>query len=116
MTSTTAPTSTTVPPASTIAPTGTAVPPAGIPAAAVPSAEEIPALRARIDEVDAALIALWQERSEISKRVGAARMAAGGTRLVLSREQQIVDRFRTALGTEGTALAMLLLRSGRGPL
>ena len=44
------------------------------------------------------------------------RMASGGTRLVLSRERQILERFRGALGADGTQLALLLLRAGRGPL
>jgi chorismate mutase len=43
-------------------------------------------------------------------------MASGGTRLVLSREREIVERFRNALGPDGTQVALLLLRSGRGPL
>ena len=76
----------------------------------------IAALRARIDEIDATLISLWRERAAISQEVGATRIAAGGTRLVLSREREILDRFREALGAEGTQLALLLLRAGRGPL
>jgi chorismate mutase len=43
-------------------------------------------------------------------------MANGGTRLVLAREQEILNRFREALGADGTQLAMLILRAGRGPL
>ena len=43
-------------------------------------------------------------------------MASGGTRLVLSREQEILERFRAALGADGTQFALLLLRAGRGPL
>lgn len=78
--------------------------------------ERILAIRERIDEIDAALIALWQERAALSKQVGATRVASGGTRLVLSREREILDRFRTALGADGTQLALLLLRAGRGPL
>ncbi len=73
-------------------------------------------LRQRIDEIDAALIQLWQERAAISQEVGATRVASGGTRLVLSREREILDRFRTALGADGTQLALLILRAGRGPL
>jgi chorismate mutase len=73
-------------------------------------------LRRRIDEIDAELIQLWLERASISQEVGATRMAAGGTRLVLSREQEILARFRDALGPDGTELAMLILRAGRGPL
>jgi chorismate mutase len=76
----------------------------------------VAALRNRIDEIDAALIGLWHERAEISRQVGAARVAAGGTRLVLAREREILERFRTELGPDGTQLALLLLRAGRGPL
>jgi chorismate mutase len=80
---------------------------------AVPS---ISAMRARIDEIDAALIQLWQERAAISQRTGMMRVAAGGTRLALAREREILERFREALGPDGTQLALLILRSGRGPL
>ena len=77
---------------------------------------DIPALRNRIDSVDSEIIRLWTERAGLSQRIGAARIAAGGTRVVLSREQQIVDKFRIALGDDGAQVAMLLLRAGRGPL
>jgi chorismate mutase len=73
-------------------------------------------LRKRIDEIDATLIRLWQERAAISQEVGATRVASGGTRLVLSREREILDRFRAELGADGTQLALLVLRAGRGPL
>jgi len=76
----------------------------------------IAALRARIDEIDATLIQLWQERAQISQEVGSTRVAAGGTRLVLSCEREILDRFRSAHGADGTQLALLILRAGRGPL
>jgi chorismate mutase len=76
----------------------------------------IAGLRTRIDEIDAAIIALWQERAAISREVGATRVASGGTRLVLSREREIMDRFREALGADGTQLALLILRAGRGRL
>jgi chorismate mutase len=77
---------------------------------------EISGLRDRIDEIDATLIALWQERAAISQQVGKTRVASGGTRLVLSREREIMDRFRAQLGPDGTQLALLILRAGRGPL
>jgi chorismate mutase len=84
---------------------------------AKPAADShISELRGRIDEIDASLIELWLERAAISREVGATRVAAGGTRLVLSREQEIVARFREALGADGVQLAMLILRAGRGPL
>ena len=73
-------------------------------------------LRTRIDEIDETIISLWLERAAISREVGQTRVAAGGTRLVLSREQEILDRFRTALGADGAQLALLILRAGRGKL
>lgn len=89
--------------------------PASAPALAPASAEEIPALREEIDAIDAELLRLVRRRSEISQRIGLARMAAGGPRIVYNREMQVLARFRE-LGSEGRELAMLLLRLGRGRL
>jgi chorismate mutase len=80
------------------------------------SAESIPQMRTRIDEIDTAIIELWRERAELSGRIGAVRLADGGTRLVLSRETEVLRRFRAAIGTDGTQLGLLLLRAGRGRL
>ncbi|WP_051800175.1 chorismate mutase [Catenuloplanes japonicus] len=77
---------------------------------------EILEIRARINEIDDAFIALWKERAALSQHVGATRMASGGTRLVLSREREIMEKFRDALGPDGNQLALLILRAGRGPL
>jgi chorismate mutase len=76
----------------------------------------IPGLRNRIDEIDAAIIQLWQERASVSQKIGSIRLASGGTRVVLSRELQVVQRFRASLGEDGTTIALMLLRAGRGPL
>jgi chorismate mutase len=81
-----------------------------------PAADEIRAMRDRIDVIDQSIIDLWLERAHLSQQVGRTRMASGGTRLVLSREREIVERFREALGADGTQVALLLLRAGRGPL
>ncbi len=78
--------------------------------------EDIPKLRERIDEIDAAIVALWRERASISQRIGAARVAAGGTRLALAREREVLDRFHRELGEIGTQLGLLILRAGRGRL
>ncbi|WP_279581656.1 chorismate mutase [Fodinicola feengrottensis] len=78
--------------------------------------DQIGEWRVRIDEIDAAIIELWNERSRISGEVGKARRAAGGPRLVLSREQRILERYRRGLGAIGVRVAMLVLESGRGPL
>lgn len=97
--------------------TVSSAPTASAPATPGPNADtEIDALRERINAADEELIRIWRERAELSRQVGVARMAAGGTRLVLAREQAIVDKFRRELGTDGAQLAMLLLRAGRGKL
>jgi chorismate mutase len=80
------------------------------------AAADIAGMRARIDEIDNALIQLWRERADISAEVGRIRMASGGTRLVLAREREIIDQFREALGADGVQLALLILRAGRGRL
>ncbi|WP_124711225.1 chorismate mutase [Gordonia insulae] len=78
-------------------------------------AEDIDLLRGEIDRLDAMILAAVKRRSAVSKKIGAARMASGGPRLVHSREVKVLDRF-AELGQEGHTLAMLLLRLGRGPL
>ncbi len=56
-----------------------------------------------------------KRRTEVSKIIGKARMASGGTRLVHSREMKVIERY-SELGPDGKDLAMLLLRLGRGRL
>jgi chorismate mutase len=73
-------------------------------------------LRRRIDDCDAEIIRLVQERLAVSREIGALRTATGGTRLSLAREQQVLARFQAALGPDGAALGMMLLRQGRGRL
>ena len=72
-------------------------------------------LRARIDALDADLLRLVRERSEVSARIGAARRASGGPRIVHARENEVVGRWRSELGRPGAAIAMALLELGRGP-
>lgn len=86
------------------------------PDAAADPATRIGELRSEIDSCDAQLIDIIQRRLAVSQEIGALRAASGGTRLSLAREQQVLARFRTALGPEGAALGMLLLRQGRGRL
>ncbi|ANW63124.1 chorismate mutase [Mycobacterium sp. djl-10] len=79
------------------------------------TAEDIDDLRLEIDRLDAEILAAIARRTEVSKIIGKARMASGGTRLVHSREMKVIERYST-LGPEGKDLAMLLLRMGRGRL
>lgn len=76
---------------------------------------EIGELRKEIDWLDAEILRLVKRRAEVSQTIGAARMAAGGTRIVVNREMDVLARYRD-LGTEGRKIAMALLALGRGPL
>ena len=81
-----------------------------------PADERISALREEIDACDAEIIELVQRRLSISQEIGALRASTGGTRLSLAREAEVLNRFRLALGPDGAALGMMLLRQGRGRL
>jgi chorismate mutase len=76
---------------------------------------DISELRKEIDWLDAEILRLVKRRAEVSKTIGAARMAAGGTRIVVNREMDVLARYRD-LGQEGRKIAMALLALGRGPL
>ncbi|WP_307849710.1 chorismate mutase [Qaidamihabitans albus] len=80
-----------------------------------PTAQDIDALRQEIDWLDAEILRLVKRRVEVSKTIGAARMAAGGPRIVYNREMDVLARYRE-LGPEGRQLAMALLNLGRGRL
>jgi chorismate mutase len=76
-------------------------------------APDIDELRQEIDALDKELLRLVKRRAEVSKVIGAARMAAGGTRIVHNREIDVLNRYKE-LGPDGKDLAMILLRLGRG--
>ena len=79
------------------------------------TAADIDELRLEIDRLDAEILAAVKRRAEVSRIIGKARMASGGTRLVHSREMKVIERY-SELGPDGKDLAMLLLRLGRGRL
>ncbi|MGX5656352.1 chorismate mutase [Geodermatophilus nigrescens] len=85
-------------------------------ATSTPADERIAELRGEIDACDAELIRLVQRRLAVSQEIGQLRRDSGGTRLSLAREQQVIARFQDALGADGAALGMMLLRQGRGRL
>ncbi|MEW1861466.1 chorismate mutase [Streptomyces sp. NPDC088194] len=70
--------------------------------------------RQRIDDLDARIIELVQQRAAVSQEVQRARMGAGGRRLHLAREMEVLRAYGDTLGRPGTALAMTLLELGRG--
>jgi chorismate mutase len=87
----------------------------GVPAGDTLAENEIQALRVEINEIDAEILRLVKRRSDISQRVGRARMAAGGPRIVYNREMTVLKKFEE-LGADGRELGMILLRLGRGRL
>jgi chorismate mutase len=106
---------------STVALDTTSTPSSAAPAvttgdAAPEPTDRIGELRTEIDACDAQIIELVQRRLAISREIGVLRTSTGGTRLSLSREQQVLSRFQSALGADGASLGMMLLRQGRGRL
>ena len=81
---------------------------------AAEAAEMIAGARIRIDGLDQRIIELVQQRMAVSAEVQAARMGSGGNRVALSREMEILARYRAALGPQGTEVAMQLLELCRG--
>jgi chorismate mutase len=78
------------------------------------AAGTIAGARERIDALDDRIIGLVQERIAVSAVIQQTRIASGGRRVNLSREMEVLDHFRGALGKPGTALAMTLLELCRG--
>jgi chorismate mutase len=70
--------------------------------------------RERIDALDDRIIGLIQERVAVSAVVQEARIASGGRRVSLTRENEILSHYSDALGRPGTSLAMTLLELSRG--
>jgi chorismate mutase len=100
---------------STTAPTE-ALPPTG-PTDAGPPPDDpatVQLLRGQIDALDTAIIRLVNERAQLSHRIQAARLNAGGTRVELGRERTILDHYRAGLGGAGPVLADAVLRLCRG--
>ena len=75
---------------------------------------EVETGRARIDEIDAEIVRLVQERTAVSEQVQRARLQTGGPRIVHARENEVVLRWRDQLGRPGSTIAMALLELGRG--
>lgn len=89
--------------------------PSKAPTGSIPEHEDlISGARERIDMLDDRIIGLIQERSAVSAVVQRARVDAGGRRVNLSREMEVLSHYRDALGRPGTSLAMTLLELSRG--
>jgi chorismate mutase len=75
---------------------------------------DVTAGRERIDELDRRILELIVERAGVSHENQSARVAAGGRRLDLSRESQILATYRETLGKPGVTIAMAVLEFCRG--
>ncbi|MGV9984690.1 chorismate mutase [Streptomyces olivaceus] len=78
------------------------------------AADVITGARDRIDALDDRIIGLIQERMAVSAVIQETRITSGGRRVSLSREMEVLDHYRQALGKPGTALAMTMLELCRG--
>ncbi|MFE9675984.1 chorismate mutase [Streptomyces sp. NPDC006259] len=104
-----------VPGASTPTTTGAPMTAIDVTGARTPEAADvITGARDRIDALDDRIIGLIQERVAVSAVIQEARITSGGRRVNLSREMEILDHYRQALGRPGTSLAMTLLELCRG--
>ncbi|MEU0940543.1 MULTISPECIES: chorismate mutase [unclassified Embleya] len=70
--------------------------------------------RARIDDLDRRIIELITERVDTSAEIQRVRVASGGARVQLSREMEVIARYRDGLGKPGTTVALTLLELCRG--
>jgi len=75
---------------------------------------EIADLRAEIDAIDAEIVALVLRRARISRQIQRFRIPAGGVRVDLARERDIVTFYRSRLGRTGLHLATRILLHCRG--
>lgn len=87
---------------------------AGSADSAQPSPHSVLSGREQIDLLDSQIAGLVLRRIEVSKQIQAARIAEGGRRVDVRRENDIIARYNGALGRPGTAIAMALLELGRG--
>ena len=78
------------------------------------AAAAIGGARERIDALDDRIIGLIQERMAVSAVIQRERIGSGGRRVNLSRENEILGHWSSALGKPGTTLALALLELCRG--
>ncbi|MFB7513229.1 chorismate mutase [Streptomyces sp. NPDC056144] len=76
--------------------------------------DDITTLRSRIDDIDTEICRLVSERRARSADIQRIRLAVGGPRTELSRENEVITRYTQLLGSTGSALAGLLLTTCRG--
>lgn len=94
--------------------TGVAASDASASESSVSAPDQIALMREGIDALDVQIAQLVADRMQLSRRIQAARIQQGGTRLELGRERVILDGYRRVLGPDGPVLGEVVLRVCRG--
>jgi chorismate mutase len=69
----------------------------------------------QVVELDATIIDLIRRRTELVTELQRAKSQVGLPRTQLVQETEMLNKYRSALGTQGTTLALLLLKLGNKP-
>jgi chorismate mutase len=75
---------------------------------------DVAAGRAVIDDLDAQILQLIAERRDASRRIQHLRRVAGSPGIQYARENEVIGRYTSGLGSTGTRLALLVLEHCRG--
>ena len=76
--------------------------------------ESIEESRALIDEIDDAVVGLLAQRKQVSAHIQALRAQRGEGRVAMSREYEVMARYRSALDRPGARVAVSVLELCRG--
>ncbi|WP_330301463.1 chorismate mutase [Streptomyces sp. NBC_00503] len=69
----------------------------------------------QVVELDATIIDLVRRRTELVTELQQAKSRVGLPRTQLVQETEMLNKYRSALGAQGTNLALLLLKLGNKP-
>ncbi|MCY0935122.1 chorismate mutase [Streptomyces sp. H34-S4] len=69
----------------------------------------------QVVELDSTIIDLIRRRTELVTELQQAKSRAGMPRTQLVQETELLNKYRSALGIQGTTLALLLLKLGSRP-
>ncbi|WP_030106868.1 MULTISPECIES: chorismate mutase [Actinoalloteichus] len=80
----------------------------------VDASQEIVTGREEIDVIDEQILDLIDRRAMVSRRIQAARIESGETRIEHARENVVIRRYQSRLGRSGTVVIMAILEMCRG--
>lgn len=85
-----------------------------IPVEAETLPDSIEASRTMIDEIDNAIVGLLAQRKQVSAHIQGLRAQRGEGRVAMSREYEVMARYRSALDRPGARVAVSVLELCRG--